>query len=262
CAWKYRRSLLAAKTSDKTRFSIEVLNSGKDFFANLERNQFRLANFPLRLWTSLIVRGDGSCSTAAILSGHSFIPSGVTTYPKNTPSATTNVHFLGLSFIVQETLERVTTERFNFPVNLRQGVIILRTGLVQIREIDAHPPTAVLFLYHDWIGHPVMICTLSQQVAVSMSWNDFKFMMRACDVPPPPSQLYLSPKKDLSWTGPPECADDMVTDYSKPSPTIESTSCDDQNKNSSVTKTEASPSTISPKPFIKFVKAVDKAAER
>nr|GEX40427.1 hypothetical protein [Tanacetum cinerariifolium] len=67
-------------------------------------------------------------------------------------------------------------------------------------------------------------------------------------VPPPPAQLYLSPKKDLSWTGHPECADDTVTDYSRPSPTIESTS--------------ASSSTISPKPFIKFVKAVDKAAER
>nr|GEW96084.1 hypothetical protein [Tanacetum cinerariifolium] len=46
-------------------------------------------------------------------------------------------------------------------------------------------------------------------------------------VPPPPAQLYSSPKKDLSWTGLPEFKDD----------------------------TEASPSTISPKSFIKFVKA-------
>nr|GEU76566.1 hypothetical protein [Tanacetum cinerariifolium] len=40
-------------------------------------------------------------------------------------------------------------------------------------------------------------------------------------VPPPPAQFYLSPKKDLSWTGLPECADDTVTDYSRPSPTVE-----------------------------------------
>nr|GEU46253.1 ubiquitin hydrolase [Tanacetum cinerariifolium] len=40
-------------------------------------------------------------------------------------------------------------------------------------------------------------------------------------VPPHPAQLYLSPKKDLSWTGLPECADDTVTDYSRPSPTVE-----------------------------------------
>nr|GEX19068.1 hypothetical protein [Tanacetum cinerariifolium] len=42
-----------------------------------------------------------------------------------------------------------------------------------------------------------------------------------------------------------------------PSPAIESTSDDAQNKNLSVTETEGSPSTISPKPFIKFVKADD-----
>nr|GFA21216.1 ribonuclease H-like domain-containing protein [Tanacetum cinerariifolium] len=41
-------------------------------------------------------------------------------------------------------------------------------------------------------------------------------------VPPPPAQLYLSPKKDLSWTGLPKYADDTVTDYSRPSPTVKS----------------------------------------
>nr|GFA85028.1 hypothetical protein [Tanacetum cinerariifolium] len=63
----------------------------------------------------------------------------------------------------------------------------------------------------------------------------------------------------MSWTGLSEFADDTVTDYSRPSPTIESTSGDDQNKNPFVTKTEASPSTISPKLFIKFVKAAEKS---
>nr|GFA72791.1 ribonuclease H-like domain-containing protein [Tanacetum cinerariifolium] len=43
-------------------------------------------------------------------------------------------------------------------------------------------------------------------------------------VPPPVADLYLSPKKDLSWTGLPEFFDDTVTDYSRTSPTIESTS--------------------------------------
>nr|GEV45512.1 hypothetical protein [Tanacetum cinerariifolium]GEW34263.1 hypothetical protein [Tanacetum cinerariifolium] len=41
-------------------------------------------------------------------------------------------------------------------------------------------------------------------------------------VPPPPAQIYSSPKKDLSWTGLPEFANDTVTDYSRPSPTMES----------------------------------------
>nr|GEW61018.1 ribonuclease H-like domain-containing protein [Tanacetum cinerariifolium] len=78
-------------------------------------------------------------------------------------------------------------------------------------------------------------------------------------VPPLPVQLYLSPKKDLSWTGLPECADDTVTDYSRPSPTVKSTSEEDQNKNPSVSENVASP--ITPKPFIKFVKPKDSQSE-
>nr|GEW30670.1 putative ribonuclease H-like domain-containing protein [Tanacetum cinerariifolium] len=38
----------------------------------------------------------------------------------------------------------------------------------------------------------------------------------------PPSQVYSPPKKDMSWTGLPEFADDTITDYSRPSPSIES----------------------------------------
>nr|GEY36619.1 hypothetical protein [Tanacetum cinerariifolium] len=73
-------------------------------------------------------------------------------------------------------------------------------------------------------------------------------------VPPPPAQVYSPPKRDLSWTCIPEFADDTVTDYSRPSPAIESTSDDAQNRNTYVPEIEASPSTISSKPFIKFVK--------
>nr|GEW35728.1 ribonuclease H-like domain, reverse transcriptase, RNA-dependent DNA polymerase [Tanacetum cinerariifolium] len=76
-------------------------------------------------------------------------------------------------------------------------------------------------------------------------------------VPPPAAQIYSPPKKDMSWTGLLEFKDDTVTDYSRPSPAIESILNDVQNRNPSVTKIEASPITISPKSFIKFVKAND-----
>nr|GEZ00107.1 hypothetical protein [Tanacetum cinerariifolium] len=72
-------------------------------------------------------------------------------------------------------------------------------------------------------------------------------------VPPPAADLYLSPKKDLSWTGLPEFVDDTVTYYSRPSPTVASTSAEGQ-KNSSTSEDVASPNT--PKPFVKFVKLV------
>nr|GEV45933.1 putative reverse transcriptase domain-containing protein [Tanacetum cinerariifolium] len=70
----------------------------------------------------------------------------------------------------------------------------------------------------------------------------------------PPAQIYSSPKKDMPWTGLPEFKDDTVTNYRRSAPTIESSPDDAQNRNPSITKTEASPSTISPKSFIKFVK--------
>nr|GFA20755.1 hypothetical protein [Tanacetum cinerariifolium] len=52
----------------------------------------------------------------------------------------------------------------------------------------------------------------------------------------------------------PECADD-VTDYSRPSPTLESSLEEYQNRNPSASKNVASP--ITPKQFVKFVKAND-----
>nr|GFB69439.1 ribonuclease H-like domain-containing protein [Tanacetum cinerariifolium] len=51
-------------------------------------------------------------------------------------------------------------------------------------------------------------------------------------------------------TGLPEFMDDTVTDYSKPSPTVVSTSAEGQNKDSSTTEDVASPNP--PKPFVKI----------
>ncbi|GKF30604.1 hypothetical protein Tco_0100402, partial [Tanacetum coccineum] len=93
----------ASEVQQKSLFLVQffnVLNSGKVFFADLERNLFRPASLPLMLWTSLIVRGDGSCSTVSTLSGHGLIPSGPTTYPRNIPLTASNVYFLGLNFIL------------------------------------------------------------------------------------------------------------------------------------------------------------------
>nr|GEX49808.1 putative ribonuclease H-like domain-containing protein [Tanacetum cinerariifolium] len=78
-------------------------------------------------------------------------------------------------------------------------------------------------------------------------------------VPPPAADLYLSPKKDLSWTGLPEFMDDTVTDYSRPSATVASISAEGQNKDNSTSENVASPNL--PKPFVKFVKPKDNQPE-
>nr|GEV65729.1 hypothetical protein [Tanacetum cinerariifolium] len=43
--------------------------------------------------------------------------------------------------------------------------------------------------------------------------------------PPPHAQIYSPPKKDLSWTGLPEFVDDTITDYHRPTPSIDASKC-------------------------------------
>nr|GEX40836.1 ribonuclease H-like domain-containing protein [Tanacetum cinerariifolium] len=77
---------------------------------------------------------------------------------------------------------------------------------------------------------------------------------------PPPAQVYSPPKKDLSWTGLPEFVDDTVTDYSRPTPSIDESkgnTSDLQSNNFSVSKHRESSGSIISKPMIKFVKAAD-----
>nr|GEY99992.1 hypothetical protein [Tanacetum cinerariifolium] len=79
-------------------------------------------------------------------------------------------------------------------------------------------------------------------------------------VPPPAADLYLSPKKDLSWTGLPEFVDDTVTDYSRPSPTVVSTSAEGQNKDPFTSEDVASPN--SPKALVKHSNKGPKGNQR
>nr|GFB11999.1 ribonuclease H-like domain-containing protein [Tanacetum cinerariifolium] len=75
---------------------------------------------------------------------------------------------------------------------------------------------------------------------------------------PPPAQVYSPPKKDMSWTGLPEFVDDTVTDYSRPTPSIDASSSntsDLQSSNVSVSELGESSGSITSKPMIKFVKA-------
>nr|GEU84887.1 hypothetical protein [Tanacetum cinerariifolium] len=77
-------------------------------------------------------------------------------------------------------------------------------------------------------------------------------------VPPPAANLYHSPKKNLSWTGLPEFADDTVTDYSRPSPTVESTSTEGQNKHSTTAENGDKPAERPTTNKAEFVKAAER----
>nr|GEX62830.1 reverse transcriptase domain-containing protein [Tanacetum cinerariifolium] len=78
--------------------------------------------------------------------------------------------------------------------------------------------------------------------------------------PPLPIQIYSPPKKDLSWTGFPKFVDDTVTDYSRPTPSIDASKCNKsklQSSKFSVSKHGESSGSIMLKPMIKFVKEAD-----
>ncbi|GJT64199.1 hypothetical protein Tco_1015679 [Tanacetum coccineum] len=78
----------------------------------------------------------------------------------------------------------------------------------------------------------------------------------------PPAQVYSPPKKDLSWMGfLPEFVDDTVTDYSRPTPSID-VSKDVSDKQKAIWKSNSasfseqggSVGNVVSKPMIKFVK--------
>nr|GEU68821.1 putative ribonuclease H-like domain-containing protein [Tanacetum cinerariifolium] len=76
-------------------------------------------------------------------------------------------------------------------------------------------------------------------------------------VPPPPAQVYSPPKKDMYWTRLLEFADDTITDYTRPSLSVESNPDDLQNNSSSASEKGESTGSILSKPEIKFVKLAD-----
>nr|GEV08279.1 hypothetical protein [Tanacetum cinerariifolium] len=75
--------------------------------------------------------------------------------------------------------------------------------------------------------------------------------------PPSTAQVYSLPKKDMSWTGLPEFADDIITDYTRPSPSVENNPNDLQDSSSSASEHGESTGSILSKPKIKFVKPAD-----
>ncbi|GJV87761.1 hypothetical protein Tco_1531699 [Tanacetum coccineum] len=73
-------------------------------------------------------------------------------------------------------------------------------------------------------------------------------------VPPPPAQVYSPPKNDLSWTGLPEFVDDTVTDYSRPTPSIDVSK--DVSESVSFFEQRGSVGNVFSKPMISFVKEI------
>nr|GEW64773.1 retrovirus-related Pol polyprotein from transposon TNT 1-94 [Tanacetum cinerariifolium] len=88
-----------------------------------------------------------------------------------------------------------------------------------------------------------------------------EFVDEYCAVPPPLAQVYSPPKKDLSWMGLLEFVDDTVTNYTRPTPSIDvskSVSKEQEERwksnHLSFFEQRGSSGNVVPKPMIKFVK--------
>ncbi|GKE97115.1 putative ribonuclease H-like domain-containing protein, partial [Tanacetum coccineum] len=76
-------------------------------------------------------------------------------------------------------------------------------------------------------------------------------------VAPPPAHVYSPPQKDLSWTGLPEFADNTVTDYTRPTPSVDASngvSSELARNNTFVFKQGGTSSNAMKMPLIQFVK--------
>nr|GEW17612.1 hypothetical protein [Tanacetum cinerariifolium] len=91
--------------------------------------------------------------------------------------------------------------------------------------------------------------------------NEEEYHALVADEEAPTEFSLMAKSSSDNKTGLPEFADDTITDYNRPSPTIESNLDDLQNKNPSFNETGASSSTILSKPAIKFVKAAERPTE-
>ncbi|GKD99778.1 ribonuclease H-like domain-containing protein [Tanacetum coccineum] len=76
-------------------------------------------------------------------------------------------------------------------------------------------------------------------------------------VPPPPAQVYSSPMLDLSWTCLPEFADNTVTNYTRPIPSVDVTNdvrSELDGNNLTVCEHRGTSSNVVSKPIINFMK--------
>ncbi|GJY07987.1 reverse transcriptase domain-containing protein [Tanacetum coccineum] len=81
------------------RTALTISLESKDFSAYLDRNLFKLANFPFNFCTSFKHLRDGRLRATSTLSGHTLSPSVSTLYPRKVPSLIPKAHFFGFNFM-------------------------------------------------------------------------------------------------------------------------------------------------------------------
>nr|GEV62950.1 ubiquitin hydrolase [Tanacetum cinerariifolium] len=151
---------------------------------------------------------------------------------KNTKNLNTKISKLN------EELSDCETDLYNY----KKGLSQVNARLVEFKE------------------HEVKYCERIRVLERDVEIIKLNILRMSLSSSPPPVQIYSPPKKDLSWTGLPEFVDDTVTDYSRPTPSINASKCKKselQSSNFSVFEHGEASDSIMSKPMIKFVKEAD-----
>ncbi|GJX24248.1 hypothetical protein Tco_0228693 [Tanacetum coccineum] len=103
------------------------------------------------------------------------------------------------------------------PTNLHNGIYIFKEVLTSDNEKEKESIDFKIEKFDN--ASKDLDSLLGNQISVKdktgLGLNEYTV------VPPLPAQVYSPFKNDLSWTGLPEFVDDTVTDYSRPTPSID-----------------------------------------
>nr|GEY07943.1 ribonuclease H-like domain-containing protein [Tanacetum cinerariifolium] len=99
--------------------------------------------------------------------------------------------------------------------NYKRGLSQVDARLVEFKENEIKYYEKIRVLERDIELKDNKIEYVRNELEEGVVFNEY------CAVLPPPAQVYSPPKKVLSWMGLPEFVDDTVTDYTRPTPSID-----------------------------------------
>nr|GEY37293.1 putative ribonuclease H-like domain-containing protein [Tanacetum cinerariifolium] len=225
----YKQGPKEEEPAPKALMAIDGIGCDWSYMANEEENHALVADDEVLIEFALIAKS-GSSSDNEVYDDSYCSKS----CRKNTENLNTKISKLN------EELSDCETDLYNY----KRGLSQVEARLVEFKELEVKYCERIRVLERD----------------VEIRDNKIEYLKNELEQSPLSAQIYSPPKKDLSWTGLPKFVDDTVTDYSRPTPSIDASKCNKselQSSNFYVFEHGESTSSFMSKPMIKFVKEAD-----
>ncbi|GJZ76793.1 retrovirus-related pol polyprotein from transposon TNT 1-94, partial [Tanacetum coccineum] len=135
--------------------------------------------------------------------------------------------------------------------NYKRGLSQVKARLVKFKNNEIKLCERIRVLERELELKDIKIENLRNELKESLKDKTGLGLNEYTVVPPPPAQVYLPPKNDLSWTGLPKFVDDTITDYNRPTPSIDVPR--DVSESVSFLEQRGSVGNVLTKPMISFV---------